>query len=51
MGDMDNAFLWFDKAYDAESSWLTGLKVVPGSALLHSDPRYPALLRRVGLTP
>jgi TolB-like protein/DNA-binding winged helix-turn-helix (wHTH) protein/Tfp pilus assembly protein PilF len=51
MGDMDNAFLWFDKACDAESSWLTGLKVVPGSAPLHSDPRYPALLRRVGLTP
>ena len=51
MGDMDNAFLWFDKACDAESSWLTGLNVVPGSAPLHSDPRYPALLRRVGLTP
>ena len=51
MGDMDNAFLWFDKACDAESSWLTGLKVVPGYAPLHSDPRYPALLRRVGLTP
>jgi TolB-like protein/Tfp pilus assembly protein PilF len=51
MGDMDNAFLWFDKACDAESSWLTGLKVVPGYAPLHSDLRYPALLRRVGLTP
>jgi TolB-like protein/Tfp pilus assembly protein PilF len=51
MGDMDNAFLWFDKACDAESSWLTGLKVVPSYAPLHSDPRYPALLRRVGLTP
>jgi len=51
MGDMDNAFLWFDTAFDAESSWLTGLKVVPGYAPLHSDPRYPVLLFRVGLTP
>jgi hypothetical protein len=49
--DWFNAFLWFDKACDAESSWLTGLKVVPGYAPLHSDPRYPALLRRLGLTP
>jgi tetratricopeptide (TPR) repeat protein len=51
MGDMDNAFLWFDKACDAESSWLTGLKVVPMYEPVRSDPRYPALLRRVGLTP
>jgi hypothetical protein len=49
-GDKDRAFEWLDKAYaerDGES--ITYLKVDPSFKNLRGDPRFAALLRRIGL--
>lgn len=49
MGDTDEAFTWFEKAYAAHSNLLTSLKVNPAYDPLRGDPRFQRLLRRVGL--
>ena len=49
LGDKDNAFAWLDKAYEEHSFALNNLKVEPRFDLLHSDPRFADLLRRIGL--
>jgi TolB-like protein/DNA-binding winged helix-turn-helix (wHTH) protein/Flp pilus assembly protein TadD len=49
MGDRDEAFVWFEKAYADHSNFLTSLKVNPVYDPLRSDPRFQDLLRRVGL--
>jgi tetratricopeptide (TPR) repeat protein len=51
LGDKDQAFQWLDKAVEERSSLMIALKVNPVYAPLRSDPRYQALLRRMGLTP
>lgn len=50
LGDKDNAFAWLDKAYEEHAFALSNLKVEPRFDLLHSDPRFADLLRRIGLT-
>jgi len=45
----DQAFTWLEKAYDARDECLTWLKVDPTMDSLRSDPRFPDILRRVGL--
>jgi serine/threonine-protein kinase len=50
-GDKDQAFKWLDKAYDERSDTLLFLKVEPRFDGLRSDPRFAALLKRVGLPP
>jgi TolB-like protein/DNA-binding winged helix-turn-helix (wHTH) protein/Tfp pilus assembly protein PilF len=47
----EEAFAWLQKASLEHSSVLTTLKVEPGVDPLRSDPRFQALLRRVGLSP
>ncbi|HEY2933422.1 MAG TPA: tetratricopeptide repeat protein [Acidobacteriota bacterium] len=49
LGDKDQAFAWLDKVYESHHFWLPFLKVHPHLDPLHSDPRFEALLRRVGL--
>jgi hypothetical protein len=49
VGDKDQAFSWFEKAYAQHSTELTSLKVAPACDPLRSDPRFQALLQRVGL--
>ena len=49
LDDNDQAFAWFDRAYEERSNRLAYLKVEPIWADLRSDPRYDALLRRIGL--
>lgn len=50
LGDKDNAFHWLDRAYEErEGQALTLLKVFPDFDTLHGDPRYQALLRKMGL--
>jgi pentatricopeptide repeat protein len=48
-GQKDLAFKWFEKALDDRSGWLANLNVEPGLDPIRSDPRFHALVRRVGL--
>ena len=47
--DMDRAFEWLDKAFEARSWELPLLKVDPIFETLREDRRFPALLDRLGL--
>jgi adenylate cyclase len=49
LGDAASAFEWLDKAVADRSHWLVWLKLDPRFASLHGQPRFNALLRRVGL--
>ena len=50
LGEKDRAFLWLDKAYQAKDFFLTFAKASPYMDPLRSDPRYDALLKKVGLS-
>jgi serine/threonine-protein kinase len=47
--DLDQAFAWFNQAYDERSNYLIYLGVEPTLDMLRSDIRYAELMRRVGL--
>jgi hypothetical protein len=47
--DNDRAFEWLAKAVDARAWEMPTLKASPVFDRLRSDPRFPALLDRVGL--
>ncbi len=49
LGDKDQAFAWLDKAYAEKSDLLVWVKVIPPLDGLRSDPRYAALLKKMGL--
>ena len=49
LGELDEAFAWYEKAYQDRSPNLVGLKSSAAVDPLRSDPRYADLLRRVGL--
>jgi serine/threonine-protein kinase len=49
LGDRDGAFHWLDRAYRERGSYIIGVRTEPGFAALRSDPRWPRLLRRMGL--
>jgi serine/threonine protein kinase/tetratricopeptide (TPR) repeat protein len=48
LGDQNQAFKWLDRALEERSGWLVYLKVNPILDNLHSDPRFQALLQRIG---
>jgi tetratricopeptide (TPR) repeat protein len=49
-GQTDKAFEWLAKGYEErEGQELTLLKFDPAFKNLHSDPRFPAMLRKIGL--
>lgn len=48
-GDADQAFMWFDTAYEQRDPNLAEILSVPLSANLKSDPRWPAFLDKMGL--
>ena len=50
-GDADQAFAWFDRACAQHDGGLSSLKVDPLVFKVRSDPRYAALLAKVGLPP
>ena len=47
LGDKDAAFRWLERAYNEHASFMDGLRVTPGFDVLHSDPRFAALLERM----
>jgi tetratricopeptide (TPR) repeat protein len=49
LGDRERAFLWLDRAYEARTWELVQLKVDGRWDGVRSDPRFAALLRRIGL--
>jgi serine/threonine-protein kinase len=49
LGDVDDAFHWLDVAREEHSTGLMLLRAHPRLDPIRSDPRYPALLKKVGL--
>ena len=49
LDDMDRAFEWLDKAIEARAWETPMIKASPIFKGIRSDPRFPALLRRIGL--
>lgn len=49
VGDLDRAFDALERAYQARSGGLIYLHLDPGYAALRDDPRYKALVQRIGL--
>ena len=48
-GEIDTAFDWLDQAYDNRDGGLTSMLLAPLFATLHDDPRWTALLDKMGL--
>jgi tetratricopeptide (TPR) repeat protein len=51
LGENDEAIHWLDRAIREHSGAIHGIGVAREFRLLHSDPRFPELLRRIGLDP
>ena len=49
LGDRDRAFEWLNEAVERRVSIVTSINVEPTLDSLHDDPRWDALLRRIGL--
>src|SRR5260370_14948409 len=49
LGEKDQAFFWLEKAYAEKSDDVEFIKVNRSVASLRSDPRYAALLKKMGL--
>jgi tetratricopeptide (TPR) repeat protein len=49
LGDWDKVFHWLEKNYEERSEWMIYLDVEPLYDTLRTDPRYTALLQKVGL--
>ncbi|HET9250578.1 MAG TPA: protein kinase [Candidatus Eisenbacteria bacterium] len=49
-GEVDAAFRWLERAYELKDGGLSEMKPEPSFRSLHGDPRWSALLARVGLT-
>jgi hypothetical protein len=49
LGDADRAFEWLQKAFEARDWQMALLKVEPLFDGIRSDPRFAALVERVGL--
>jgi adenylate cyclase len=51
LGENEEAFKWLDRAFQEHSGILHSIAVRPTFRPLHSDPRFAALLKRIGLDP
>jgi TolB-like protein len=48
-GENDSAFQWLEKAYNARSAMLLHTPASPHFDPIHSDPRFDALMQRIGI--
>ena len=51
LGERDQALAWLERAYQARSMFMIGLKLDPSVDSLRSDPRFQDLLRRMNFPP
>ena len=51
LGDKDDAFACLEKAYAERSTEMPQMKIEPAFDVLHSDPRFQDLLRRMNFPP
>ena len=49
LDEREQALDWLEKAYEAREPWLLIIKTDPHLNPLHSEPRFQALLEKVGL--
>lgn len=49
LGDKENAFAWLEKAASEKSAFINYIKVDPSYDPIRSDPRFTALVKRMGL--
>jgi hypothetical protein len=49
LGDKERAFQWLDRSYEERSRGMVYLGVTPVMDGLRSDPRFEALVKKVGL--
>ncbi len=49
LGEKDQALDWLERAYEARLGVLVYVKVDPGHYPLHGEPRFQALLEKMGL--
>jgi len=49
IGQKDQVFKWLERAYEEHDLWIIVLRVDPRFDNLRSDPRYTALLKKIGL--
>ena len=48
LGEKDKALDWLEKSYEEQDGFCCGLKVYPGFDPLRTEPRFQALLKKVG---
>ena len=49
LGELDECFVWLEKAYEDHDMRLSFLKVDPKWDSVRSDPRFVSILKRIGL--
>jgi serine/threonine protein kinase/Flp pilus assembly protein TadD len=49
LGERDEGFEWLERAYEKRDQWICFLSVEPGFDNIRTDPRYIALLKKMGL--
>jgi TolB-like protein/tetratricopeptide (TPR) repeat protein len=49
LGELDRGFEWLEKAFADGDHWLEFIKVFPGFDSARADPRYAALVEKLGL--
>ena len=51
LGDDEVAYAWLERSFRSRENWMTWLHLDPRLRRLHGDPRFAALVRRVGVAP
>ncbi|MCY7377016.1 MAG: winged helix-turn-helix domain-containing protein, partial [Pyrinomonadaceae bacterium] len=49
-GDREKAVFWLEKSFEEHHPWTTWIKAAPEFEMLHDEPRYRELLRKMNLT-